>query len=649
VRGAAGGGPAPAAPAPAPATTLPRKDAAPLVDAAFRKQLAFCHEPGYALTPDEHRWCALMPQRADPRCPRLREACGRKATAAPASRSEDASTLELPGLGSAATLAFWLVLGFGVAYLLAQLVRRRIAFGAPATVAGRERSAGAGPEPQAATPRAVETDVERLLQQARAAAAAGDFRAAIDAVYGALLRKLEGSGVIAVEPHQTNGDHVREVGRKQPALRAPLQQLVAEVENVQFGGAEPDEAAFRAIHDGALGLMAGRLGQLVPVVLVAGIALAVAVAGCSLDRGRADESPSGRAAVRAFLQQYGFEARDRLTPLAKIDTSVRQLVLLPGAAVDQGDWAALARWLDDDDTTLIVAGGTRELPDWIDAEIAPAAARFSGMVRLASDQADRFAPAHGQLPPSPEVRRRAHRRAGHEDATPSHPLLTRDGTWYAAEQPFDEARVVVLADDALFTNQSLLVDGNAQLLGELLRAGGRHVELVGDLTGLVSPSPLASVRRGQLAPALLQLAIVALLFFACRGALFGRALDPPATARRGFAEHVRALGIQYARAGASRRAVEVYGGYAVERLRERLRLSGDRSLHGVAEAVAARTGRPVTEVMRLLVYAHPDAEGTNPARPAVFAAEDLATLREIATLLNATGGAGARNRGRGEA
>src|SRR5262249_47562272 len=148
--------------------------------------------------------------------------------------------------------------------------------------------------------------------------------------------------------------------------------------------------------------------------------------------------------------------------------------------------------------------------------------------------------------------------------------------------------------------------------------------------------------------ALLQLAMVALLFFAYRGAHFGRPVDPEAAHRRAFSQHVRALGLQYARRPASRPALESYGTYALERMRGRPRPGGSKSLLAVGEAVAARTQRPVADVMRLLVEAHPESPGTG-SKAAAFSAEDLATLREIATLLTATGGAGERTRGRGQA
>ena len=84
-------------------------------------------------------------------------------------------------------------------------------------------------------------------------------------------------------------------------------------------------------------------------------------------------------------------------------------------------------------------------------------------------------------------------------------------------------------------------------------------------------------------------------------------------------------------------------------MRERLNLSGGKGMLAVAEEVATRTGRPLGEVMRVLVESRPATQppvriwsGTPPSRRPT-AAKDLATLRDLATLLaTTTGGAGER-------
>src|SRR5690606_16946111 len=66
--------------------------------------------------------------------------------------------------------------------------------------------------------RVVETDVRRLLARAEQAAARGDHEAAINDVYAALLRRLEGEQLISVERFKTNGDYLADL-RSRPPLR----------------------------------------------------------------------------------------------------------------------------------------------------------------------------------------------------------------------------------------------------------------------------------------------------------------------------------------------------------------------------------------------------------------------------------------------
>src|SRR5205814_8594426 len=112
------------------------------------------------------------------------------------------------------------------------------------------------------------------------------------------------------------------------------------------------------------------------------------------------------------------------------------------------------------------------------------------------------------------------------EAAPPAILLARGKTIYAVERTYEGGgRAIILADDRLLTNASLLVGDNARLLIELLRPGGPRIEMAGELTGLVSQNPVTSVERSHLAPAMLQLILLVLLFFIYKGAHFGRPID----------------------------------------------------------------------------------------------------------------------------
>jgi hypothetical protein len=668
---ATGGVATPASPpAAAPGDPFPRKDVSPLVKSVFEKDFRFCSDPEYPLTRDELKWCALAPKQ-DLRCPAFTRACGRGATAAlVGERGQQQSTsISLPTAALPVRLLLWIVLGFVVALIIYTIVTQSLAQRTPSKEEAIEIASAAPEDPAAAIARQVETDVQRLLERAHSAAGAGDFAAAVADAYAALLRKLEGSGIVTVESHRTNGDHVRDVGRQLPALRPRMQAVVQNVEEMQFGGGAASETRFRSVMFDVVGLLGERLAACLPFVvhLGLGVGLCTLIAGCAVDRDRWDHSPSGRAGVIDLLQRYGFSPRERLASLAKIDKSVSALVLLPGAAVDDASWKALGSWAGEGGS-LIIAGGKRTLPAWVGAQLEMDTTSSSAMspvpLTVPAAQSKRLPRLAALVPDGRQIKitapassSQAHKNDDDDEEeaeeTPPVPLLLRAKAPYAVERSYEGGgRAIVLADDRLLTNASLLVGDNARLLVELLRPGGQKLEIAGELTGLVSQNPITSVQRGRLAPAMLQLLLLILLFFVYRGAHFGRPVDPAVAGRRAFSEHARAIGMMYGRTRAGRHALEVYGSYALERMRERLNLVGGKGMLTVAEEVAARTGRPLGEVMRVLVESRPSTRRPDavhdPVREMAMqeatAAKDLATLRDLSTLLAMTGGSGERIR-----
>jgi hypothetical protein len=598
------------------------------------RQFQFCHEPDYPLTPAEKQWCDLGAGNDKEACPLFQKICSNEATAKQLELREPIS-INLPDLGLPVRMLLWVLLGLGLALLIFAVARHFLdhkpgaeAVTTTAAIVGQDEAA-------AALARQIETDVERLLARARVEAAAGDFRNAIADAYAAWLRRLEGSGLIQVQPDQTNGDYLRKVRTERPVMAGRMAEVVDAVELAQFGDGVPTRERFDGVWSRVRSLLADPIGLLLLCTLVA-------VGACGRPRADWDYSPSGRAGVITYLGKRGFEVHERLRSVAKIaDSNAPQLVLLPGAHLDQEDWRALQRWVVEGAHALVIAGGTQSFPDWIGVRVAEGPHAQSEVIVPSRAASKRWGamkirvPAGNHLEPS----------TGHET------ILTNRYGPYAVERRLphggddgnDEAaaaRVVVLADDFLFRNASLLVADNATALEDLLRDGGTSIELAGDLTGLVSSNPVESVKRGRLGPALLQLAALLLLLFVCRGARFGRPVEAQQVQRREFAEHVRALALHYARARADRHALACFGGYAVERLRERCGLQVDRSLSGLAEAVATRTGRPVGGVMRILLEARDAKAGV----PAESGARDLETVAELGKLLEETGGTGGHKR-----
>jgi hypothetical protein len=651
---AAGGAVDAAAPPPAPAAVHTPKDVPSLVKQVFETGFPFCTQPTYPLTREELKWCPLF-VKDDARCPNLARVCGRGATAQLVDQKprprHGTSTLSFPAAPFALRVVLWALLAAGVAFVIYLIVKQAVAQRRPDEEEAIE-VATVGPDDRAAAiARQVETDVQRLLERARAAAARGDFGAALDDAYAAWLRKLEGANIITVESHRTNGDHLRDVARRLPALRPRMQAVVNNVEQVQFGGDPPSESRFRSVMLDVMGLLGERLAACAP--FIAAVGLAGLFAGCTINRDAWDRSPSGRAGVVDLLQRYGFNARERLASLSKLDASASSLLLLPDAVLDEPSWQAIARWTAEGGS-LMVVGGARTLPDWIGATIvadtpakSTATSSSPAPLTVPADQTDRLSaltavvPSEGVVriagPASPQ--QQEYSEGGDEDEPPAAPLLVRGKVAYAVERIYEGGgRAIVLADDRLLTNASLLVGDNARLLVELLAPGGTKLEIAGELTGLVSQNPVTSVQRGRLGPAMLQLLLLIGLYFIYKGAHFGRPIDPIARSRRAFSEHARAIGRQYGRRRAGRHALEIYGSYALERLRERLNLAGGKGLLAVAEEVATRTGRPLGDVMRVLVESRPpNQRAPDPERDALAqeanAAKDLATLRDIATLL----------------
>jgi hypothetical protein len=594
-------------------------------------QYPFCHEPAYPLTSGEKAWCELGAADNAKACPKLRAACQNEAGAKQIELPEPFS-ITLPDLGAPARVLLWALLGLGIGFLVFALVRhfldhktkdQAIKMGAPDSTED---------ERAAALARQVETDVQRLLERARAWALAGDFRSAVSDAYAALLRRLEGAGALRIEPDQTNGDYLRKVKKGGPAIASGMAEVVDVIEGAQFGERPVTRENFESVFARVTGLLAERMG----LFLLLGLSLFVGIS-CGSSRDDWDHSPSGRAAVVDYLGKRGFKVHERLLSLAKISESAAdQLVLLPGAVLTKEDWTAVATWMQVPEHSLIIAGGRRELPSWIGMKVVEKSAAHGDPLALSDADAKRWGNLNPHVPEANVVQGSVEPKIQYQT------ILSRKRGAYAlirwAQYSDDEDdaanAIVVLADDFLFRNISLLVDDNAVLLDHLLRDSGTTIELAGDLTGLVASNPIQSVRRGRLGPALLQLAAFVLVFFLCKGARFGRPVAVETIQRREFSEHVRAVGLHYARARGERLALGFLGAYVGERLRERFRLRADRSLSGLAEAVSARTGRPVGEVMRLLVEARDASKG----EPAEKDARDLETARELCKLLEDTGG-----------
>lgn len=631
------------------------------------RRYAFCHDPAYNLTEDEAAFCPPVAPRPNDRCPRWHEACEapraeldldiplrlqqsrRAGEGGPRGEREDAGgdakqpgkregkgdaeRLEprrrvdreepvLPELGGLGELLFWVILIAGVVAIVLAILRNSY---------GRRRddepedarpaSEALSPGPSRADDGQVARDVATMLERARAAAASGDYPAAIKAAHAALLYRLDRDGLIRVEASRTNGDYLRDL-RDRPDLRVEVRDVVRDVEQVQFGSAPATAPLFERIF-GKAAAIATRGGG-------AALLLALLV-GCPIGQPAPwDDSPSGSGAVIALAAKHEIAARFRARPLDELDVDAedgpRTLVLMHDVA-DPGPevWDRLIEWTYAGGH-LIVAGGP--LPASLDlryvaADVGPAlsfAPDVTGFAGLAASDELRFV--------SPD------RRALAGDDLDDDALIVREGgSVYAAQRTRGRGLVTVLADDRLLTNAGLTVADNPALTLALLAAGEGRVELVDGLLDWGADNPAETIRQLKLTPVILQLLLLALVFFAWRGVRFGRPRDPAGRSRRRFAEHVEALGLQYARARAAHHAARQYASWALERLRDRAP-GGAAGLYGVAQAIATRTGDDETRVYQILVEASTLRDDKSDGGPP----GDLKLMQELARLVRAAGG-----------
>jgi len=524
----------------------------------------------------------------------------------------------------------------------------------------------------------VETDVDRLLARARAAAQRGDFKQAIEDSYAALLRRLEGDGIIDLHPSRTNGDYVRSLRDKED-LRQAVRGIASDVEKVQFGSEAPNPTLFESVYRRVLPLC-GRIATLAFLLLGVGSVSScesmraptplgddvLLVGGSSVKKGGA--TGTGLAAVAEFLEKRDIDTTFVLSKDQSPKGGAKGIVLMPGAKVDRAQWKALRAWVKEEGGTLILAGHRSDVRDDFGIEYAPSAG--PGVIKTVPGSVYEIYGHQIVLPYAAQLKGQPQRwETILVRGTESYAMLNGD---YATS---GGGRIVVFADDRLFANVAMALGDNASYLANLLsRCGVKDLEFwdsirgsgggedggangSGEGSGSGSGSgegegaddPIESIKNARLLPIMLQLLALVLLFVLWKGTRFGTPRDPKEESRRAFADHTRALGMTYARANASRHASGLFSVWAIDRLRERL-LGGTRGgLTPLAEAIAARTGRPMGEVMQVLLEAtgardevappssfRPGVAAHAPGPPTSGSARDFWIMEELSRYLAAT-------------
>lgn len=609
----------------------------------------FCaDDTRYEPSSDDLRWCELAAASQFRGCPGYAKVCtaelpwgvGQAAEGAapelPERENESEPKRERPDLSGVARVLMWLLLaglvGWAVTALLRNLVRdrKRDEPEPPPLDAPADSPLAAALEAR----RAIETDVQRLLARAEAAAARGQHLAAIADVHAALLRRLEGERLITVDRWKTNGDYVQAL-RDKPGLRDEVRSVVREVEQVQFGSAVADTGRYASVRD-----------KVVAIVSRAALALALVV-GLSCDQGIGAKpvpplgtGPSGQRAIAELLLANDIDVQLRIN-LDQLGSASGALVLLDDVSLTDDDWDRLLAWVEAGGTLVVATG--REFPRRLGVDYVPAASDETALVQQGSSCCAAPASRTITTPHAHDI----------VLARPPHHA-------YVLRRELGEGTLVVFAEPDLLRNAALLVERNAAALLALFQS--LDVDRVEFLriysSGDAPDTPFESVRNAKLGALFLQVLLFLALLYAAVGIPFARLRDPPEQQRRSFVEHVRTLGMRYAQARAAHHVAALYSGWALDRLRARLQPGGRRSLHALAETIAARTGRSTADVMQILADAHDlrehATERGSPAEPGVAepdvvwprrgaepatapaAKSDLALMRQLAALLDQT-------------
>jgi hypothetical protein len=630
----------------------------------------FCAaDTSYEPMPEDRRWCELAANYDTSRCPGFARVCGRPLPRSEGQWSEPGASAEekrdgtgdvnrsayeekepepasLPDLGGFAKVLMWLLLiGLAVGVIVV-IVRNRVRD-------HDDDSPTPEPETNAAESlvaarvealRVVETDVQRLLARADAAAQRGDHATAIADVYAALLRRLEGARLISLDRWKTNGDYIHAL-RSRPSLRDEVREIVREVEQVQFGTSPAVPERYADIRAAVLAIV-GRTALVFALALGFGAHTACdppeeasprePPAGAAL--AGLGTGPSDKRALGELLLAFDIQAEHRWRDIEQLAQTDGAIMLLDGVELSDTDWRRLLAWVEHDGGVLIIATGA-DFPREIGIDYTPAPELAISLVAESSMYV--FEGLDCVAPPGRALAKR-------NDVAPmASSILARRivslSTWFGSEQeeqrrpyvmrrPLGEGNIFVFAESDMLTNAGLLVGDNGACLVNLLRSADiEAVEFVDMYTGAGADNPFESVREAKLGALFLQILLFLALLYAMVGLPFARLRDPPEQRRRAFVEHIRTLGQRYAQARAARHVAVHYCSWALDRLRARLQPGSARGLHPLAVAIAARTGRSEAEVMQILVEAH-ELRESNPS-PDRGGASELELMRRLSELL----------------
>jgi hypothetical protein len=586
------------------ASAAPRRDpdaAAEDVRRARRDGEDFCVDPPKPLSWQARALCPLAAEAEG--CGPLAKACGDQleVTKKDLDRPTTPRAPLLPSgllqaLGTIGQVLLWILVALIVIAILVPVLR----------AIARARRDRAAKEPEVAKPAEVTVaddpvpippgEAEVLLSTAQEYERRGDLRRALFVYLAAALRALDARGAIRIAKHRTNGEYVRTCS-EEPA-RAPLREIVREVDSVHFGGLAPNAEGVARV--------GARAAALVKAAQLVILALALAIAGCSdapaksskVGGGRSD--PAGAEIFLSLLERQAFTVKSSGAlaglPLPKPDDEPFAILLDPAqTALDDETRDHLLRWVRAGGT-LVLLGSPERWPEEVGARRRVSMSRTVELASGAPTPVDGDDDDDDEPPAGQAIRVGKLATPGAITVTEGTVLATTGGETFAAKVDHGKGEIFAIASRDPFTNVGLATPGNPAFTVDLFDAIGRKELRVPRREDGTSPAgdPVTSLLRAGLGLGLAHGAGFVLLLFLAAGVRLSRPVPTAPPRRRAFVEHVEATAAFWARGRLAPHALAAYARWADERLRS----LSPRGTDAVA-FVARLTKRPPEEIAQI--------------------------------------------------
>jgi hypothetical protein len=318
-------------------------------------------------------------------------------------------------------------------------------------------------------------------------------------------------------------------------------------------------------------------------------------------------SPQGKKAfyllARAQSAQVSRSTQPLLARLKRMseewDYEATLCILGPSRAPTEPEWNAILTWIRGGGHLLYAVPGTAkqfEIP-----ELGLRAIPLDGEESAEFSRRESSGPRGGDLSAlvgtdEDDWPRGSRMELSGAAATP---LLIHEGTMQAAQQSWGRGRVTVVADDAIFTNRSLVREENAVLAWRLLEAAESSTgEIIFEeyLHRSGTPKVLALLLDEPFRSTTLQALLLACLFAWYASHRFGPYLAESTEPRRNIVDHTDNVGNLYFQRRNGAHPLRVYMKQLIEELRLKQFKGRERQ---ILEPLALRMGCPVEELFAL--------------------------------------------------